>query len=69
MFTIEFFRQPEGIVLTIFTAFTLIQLFYYWYYFARPSFAKNNAKSGSELYPPVSVIICAKNEYENLKNN
>lgn len=52
-----------------FYAFTLaftIQLWYYLYYFNRLSFHKKN-KSSSPL-PPVSVIICSRNEEKNLVN-
>lgn len=46
---------------------TLIQIFYWLYFFARLAFFKNTAKENLNE-PPVSVIICAKNEAENLKH-
>ncbi|TVQ07708.1 MAG: glycosyltransferase [Bacteroidetes bacterium] len=66
----NFIYTPEGVVFLIFLFFALAQLFYYWYYFARVAFLKTqiNNKQATEQ-PAVSVIICAKNEYENLKNN
>ncbi len=42
----------------------LIQLFYYLFYFARLAFHK--PKGISENLEPISIIICAKNERENL---
>ncbi len=44
----------------------LIQLSYYWFVFARPAFYNAQKRPVSDLKPPVSVIICAKNEYHNL---
>lgn len=53
------------IVLYIFIAITAIQLLYYLFGFSQFAFAKqHNIKSST---PSVSVIICAKNESENLK--
>ncbi len=68
LFDFNFFKNPENIFITLLVFFTLIQLFYHWYYFARILWKKsfdNNSKADL----PVSVIICAKNEYSNLKNN
>ncbi len=44
-----------------------IQLFYFWGIFSRFAFYKKKVKNTK--YPPVSVILCAKNEYTNLKKN
>lgn len=44
----------------------LIQLIYYWFIFGRLAFYNASKRSFSEEKPPVSVIICAKNEYHNL---
>lgn len=43
-----------------------IQLFYYLFFYVRLAFAKNKKLNKTQV--PVSVIICAKNEAENLKN-
>ncbi len=66
----NFLYTTEGIIFLIFLFFALTQLLYYWYYFARVAFMKTHIgnKQATEQ-PAVSVIICAKNEYENLKNN
>jgi len=44
----------------------LIQLIYYWLIFSRLAFYNSAKRPVSETKPPVSVIICAKNEYHNL---
>jgi glycosyltransferase involved in cell wall biosynthesis len=44
-----------------------IQLFYFWGIFSR--FAFYRKKNKPDNYPPVSVVLCAKNEYANLKKN
>lgn len=46
---------------------TGIQLLYYWVVFGRFAFFKQ--KQNNEEFKPVSVVISAKNEYYNLKNN
>ena len=61
------FSTPESWLLLIYAAVILIQLAYYWVIFSRFAFYKP-VPSG----PPkdaVSVVICAKNEYRNLKKN
>lgn len=45
---------------------TVIQLIYYWLVYSRLAFYNPAKRSFSEEKPPVSVIICAKNEYHNL---
>lgn len=45
----------------------LIQTFYYLFIYLRPVLWKR--KEISNTTEPLSVIICARNEYENLKNN
>ncbi len=57
--------------LVCFYAFCLvvaIQLFYYLFYFFRLIFYKPPVKNESQEYP-VSVIICARDEAQNLANN
>ncbi len=49
----------------VFAASAIIQFFYFWIFFSRFAFYKEKKKSLAEV--PVSVIICAKNEYHNLK--
>ncbi len=44
----------------------IIQLVYYWFVFGRLAFYNPAKRTFTEEKPPVSVIICAKNEYHNL---
>lgn len=52
--------------LLIFTA--VVQLFYYLFFFRRIAFFKNKIKSQSQQHP-VSVVICARDEDENIARN
>jgi poly-beta-1,6-N-acetyl-D-glucosamine synthase len=45
----------------------VVQMFYHWYYFRRVAFG--NPAAGENGLPPVSVVICARNEYLNLEKN
>ncbi len=54
----------------LFCAFGLVimdQLYYYWFVFAKLAFYK--APKGKPNKEGVSIVICAKNEYSNLKKN
>lgn len=44
----------------------LVQLSYFWFIFGKLAFYNAAKRNFSEAKPPVSVIICAKNEYHNL---
>ncbi len=60
----------QWISLLIFAFFTFILLFYYWFYFSRLALQKLKNRSTDEATNlSVSVVICAKNEFGNLKNN
>lgn len=54
-------------LLYFFFALTALQLYYLWGIFARFAFYRKKTKPANLL--PVSVVICAKNEYQNLKIN
>ena len=58
----------EPILFYVLIAVTAIQLFYYLYFFARVAFFKNKPRPQSQQHP-VSVIICARDEDENLARN
>ncbi len=59
--------NPFLLVLFIIFIFTaLVQIFYYLFYYLSPGLFKT--KDISPIKDPVSVIICARNEEENLKN-
>lgn len=57
----------DWLLLYAFGLTALIQLFYYWFFFSRLAFGK--ARKKYDATPPVTLIICAKNEYLNLEEN
>lgn len=56
-----------NIFLMAFIFVAVIQLFWYWFFFSRLAFYRK--KTANTVKEPVSVVICARNEYENLKKN
>jgi glycosyltransferase involved in cell wall biosynthesis len=54
-------------VFVLFGLCWIIQMIYYWSLYSRLAFYRPRAKETAR--PPVSVIICAKNEYQNLLHN
>lgn len=66
---IDFEQLPvwQLIALGVLVGSLLIQLFYYFFFFIRLAFYKPTEASGKP--EPVSVIICAWNEEDNLKKN
>ena len=70
----EGFRIPDIpiawqlFIFSFFCLFVLIQIFYYLYLFRRLAYYVPPQKAASQEYP-VSVIICAKDEAENIANN
>jgi glycosyltransferase involved in cell wall biosynthesis len=58
----------KEIVFICFAGATAIQLFYYTWFFRRVAFFKPKPKTRSQQHP-VSVIICARDEDENLARN
>jgi poly-beta-1,6-N-acetyl-D-glucosamine synthase len=63
----DFYKDPQVISFMLFAFFTLIQLFYHWYYYARAAFYKIKPYNIEGKAPAISVIICAKNEFQNLE--
>ncbi|MDR0412176.1 MAG: glycosyltransferase [Dysgonamonadaceae bacterium] len=64
--------DTKGIVLlSLLFVFLIIQLVYYWFYLAKPYYLRKAIEKGKIVQPssqpPVSVIICASNEYQNLE--
>jgi glycosyltransferase involved in cell wall biosynthesis len=57
------------IVFGAFVTTTLIQLFYYLGIFSRFAFRKAKTELATNHQEPVSVVICAKNEAQNLQKN
>ncbi len=64
----EYLRQWENDVFLGFCMITLIQLFYYLFFFARLAFYKSKSKLTSQTHP-VSIIICSRDEAGNLVKN
>lgn len=58
--------SPWFPLVVILIAALLIQLIYYWFVFGRLAFYNSAKKPWTDQKPPVSVVICAKNEYHNL---
>lgn len=56
------------IILSFLAAITAIQVFYYAWFFSRIAFHKAKTKEKTQQHP-VSVIICARDEDENLARN
>ena len=57
-----------AIIFYAFAAIAAVQLFYYLYFFKRVAFYKPKPKEHSQQQP-VSVIICARDEDENIAKN
>ncbi len=57
----------EFCLLTLFALSALIQLLYFWIIFSRLAFYKRKPLPSQRR--PVSVVVCARNEYRNLKKN
>ena len=62
------FTQIWQILFYVFCLITLIQLFYYLFFFIRLAFYNPKPRSVSQTHP-VSVIICARDEAANLAKN
>lgn len=62
------FTTPELVFTFIFLFSWIVQMVYYWVVFSRLAFFKPKNEEPREL-PPVSVVICARNEYYNLADN
>lgn len=62
------FTQIWQILFYVFCGITLIQLFYYLFFFSRLAVYKPKPRSVSQTHP-VSVIICARDEAANLAKN
>jgi glycosyltransferase involved in cell wall biosynthesis len=60
--------QPGQILFYVFCLLTLVQLFYYLFFFSRLAFYKAKPRTTSQTHP-VSVIVCARDEAANLAKN
>ncbi|MFZ4706887.1 MAG: glycosyltransferase [Bacteroidales bacterium] len=66
----QFFREEPLLfcILVVFALSAFIQLVYYWGIFARLAFRRKKSDENA-ADQPVSVVICARNEYRNLAAN
>jgi len=64
MFQQYFSEQVLFIILMVFATATALQLVYFWFFYSRIVFVRNNNMSDQKQ--PVSVVVCARNEYVNL---
>jgi cellulose synthase/poly-beta-1,6-N-acetylglucosamine synthase-like glycosyltransferase len=64
----DFLAQWQNLVFLIFCIVVLVQVFYYLYFFSRLAYYKAKDQNISQTHP-VSVIICARDEAENLVKN
>ncbi len=64
---IGFFHNEYGFLMGIFLSAFGIQLFYYLFFYIRVPFSKK--KERVTVTPPVSIIICARNEEINLQKH
>lgn len=60
-------NNPSQAIFVLYAACIGIQLFYFWFFYSRFAFYKSKPKTPD--FEPVSVVICAKNEFHNLKIN
>src|SRR3954464_427457 len=58
----------DAIIFYLFALVAAVQLFYYLYFFRRVAFYKQEEKEQTQEHP-VSVIICARDEDENIARN
>lgn len=66
LYNLSIYEKVLGVA---FLVFVLIQLFFYLFFYLRVVRKKfNPLPEADELYPPVSVVICARNEEENLQH-
>ena len=65
---VKLLQHWQGILFIVFSIITLIQVFYYLFFFIRLAIYKVQQKPVSQTHP-VSVIICARDEAANLAKN
>ncbi|MEP6926867.1 MAG: glycosyltransferase, partial [Ginsengibacter sp.] len=64
----EFLSKWQNLLFPGFCIITLVQVFYYLFFFTRLAFYKSKQKNISQTHP-VSVIICSRDEAANLVKN
>jgi glycosyltransferase involved in cell wall biosynthesis len=68
MDVLKLFMHWWQVAFYLFCLVTLIQVFYYWYFFARLGNYKKRSKQQSQQHP-VTTIVCARDEAANLAKN
>ena len=67
-----FFDIIDIILLSALSFFFLIQLIYYWVFLGKPYYYQKSVEKGvihlESSQPPVSIIVCAKNQSQNLED-
>lgn len=61
----EITGHPHFVWFIAFGVVVLIHLIFYWLVFSRISFARIKKKT-LDSYPPVSVVICARDEFKKI---
>jgi len=64
----EIVQLPHFILYVVFLGLILLSLVFYWGVFSRLSFFRVSPLPAGDNLPPLSVVICARNEYQNLKD-
>jgi len=65
----DMFSTTAQLILALLFFVTVVLLFYYLYFFARLAFLKTKQDGVPATLPPLTTIICAKNEQYNLEKN
>jgi cellulose synthase/poly-beta-1,6-N-acetylglucosamine synthase-like glycosyltransferase len=63
------FNEWLQVLFIAFCAVFAIQLFYFIFFYSRTAFHKSKGKEDAAALPPVTVIVCARDEAPNLVNN
>ncbi len=65
----DMFSTTAQLILILLIFVTAVLFFYYLFFFTRLAFFKNKPVTASSGLPPLSTIVCAKNEQYNLEKN
>lgn len=65
---VNLLQHWQGLVFIVFCFFTLVQIFYYLFFFLRLALYQPKSRNSFQTHP-VSVIICARDEAANLAKN
>lgn len=65
-FPVRFMQTPEGIAVGLSLLLFILLSLMYFYSYSYPAFGKRKEKDTPGPFVPASVIVCVKNEYDNL---